>query len=95
MKCLVHLQVASRSLMAFTLAAGIAITPAPARAADVLFYGRPGPIAEKKADYEVSGAAVLLCLPSSALSLTWIVSRAHRPIHVQSCSRVPALGEPG
>ena len=42
--------------MAFTLAAGIAMTPAPAMAADVLFYGRPGPIAEKKADYEVGHA---------------------------------------
>lgn len=39
--------------MAFSLAAGLAMAPAPAQAKDVLFYGRPGPIAAKKAEFEV------------------------------------------
>lgn len=45
--------------MALTLAAGMSMAPAPAQAKDVLFYGRPGPIAEKKAEFDVRRSLLL------------------------------------
>ena len=76
--------------MAFTLAAGMAMAPAPAQAQDQLFYGRPGPIAEKKALYEVRSSRQSLlprrltqCVARSCLEVSKKASAQYKSCHVE------------